>query len=188
MLATNLLHVMDAVEVPNLKTSAVRVTHHAVLCGLCVSCLHFLFSFIAFAGSNTVSEACTEEVYQFYVQRNTNINKNVPLGEAAVFVWWAWGMDASVAALGLPELGFANSNSMVSEESKVASFAGAAALSSRTQSSAQCSTSLSARTDQPEKIPCSGPLYPSDSSIVTIPASKNARSTVTTLIDTTTLV
>ena len=38
----------------------------------------------AHTGSGTISEACTEEVYQFYVQRNTNINKNVPLGEARV--------------------------------------------------------------------------------------------------------
>lgn len=33
------------------------------------------------AAAGTVSDACREEVYQFYVQRNTNINKNVPLGE-----------------------------------------------------------------------------------------------------------
>jgi len=32
--------------------------------------------------TSSVSEACREEVYQFYVQRNTNINKNVPLARA----------------------------------------------------------------------------------------------------------
>jgi hypothetical protein len=32
------------------------------------------------AGTGAVSDACREEVYQFKIQRNTNINLNVPLG------------------------------------------------------------------------------------------------------------
>ena len=29
----------------------------------------------------SVTDACREEVYQFKIQRNTNINLNVPLGQ-----------------------------------------------------------------------------------------------------------